>query len=86
MKSSTTSASLKVPSIGASIDAIPRSVGARSAAFALRASGESGAHSLTSVPKGSFFPFAAKNFSAFSIASIERFSHSAEVSAHVVKP
>ena len=86
MKSRTTSASLKLPSIGASIDAIPRSAGASSAALSLRASEESGAHSFTRVPNGSFFPFAAKNFSAFSIASIERFSHSADDSAHVVKP
>ena len=86
MKSRTTSVSLNPPSIGASIDAMPRSAGARSAAFALRACGESGAHSLTSVPNGSFLPFVAKNFSAFSIASMERFSHSAEVCAHVVNP
>ena len=70
----------------ASRDAIPRSVGAISAAFARRSSGASGCHSLTSLPNGSFLPLAAKNFSAFSIAAIERFSHSSLVAAQVDKP
>ena len=86
MKSSTTSASLKFPIMRASRDAIPRSDGASAAARARRASGASGAHCFTTTPNGSLRPLSAKNFSALFMASIERFSHSSLVLAHVVRP
>ena len=70
----------------ASCEATPRSIGESCAARALRSASASALYLAILAPNGSDLPFALMKSSAFFMASSERFSHSSEVSAHVVKP
>ncbi len=57
-KSSTTSESVKCPTMGRSCDAMPRMVAAIAAALARRSATGSAAFFATALPNGSFLPWA----------------------------
>ena len=85
-KSSTSSESVKWPTIGRSFEAIARTVGAIAAALARRSSAGSAAYPSRAGPNGSALLFAAMYSAAVSMIFSELASHSSLVSPHAVTP
>ena len=84
--SKTSTLSVKWPTIGLSVDAIPRNSGASSAARARRFAFGKAANLATRDPKGLALPFSLMNFSAVLIISREFFSHSLDDLPQAVIP
>ncbi len=85
-KSSTTSESVKWPTIGRSCEAIPRTVAAMAAAFARRSSAGSAAYPSSGGPNGSAAELASMYSAAVSMILTELASHSSLVAPHAVMP